>query len=368
MARRKLPLWYVPVAIAALVLIVQLASLAAPAGSRDRVAQLADATARPTRTMEPTATAPPATATPVTTAPATHTPLPPTTTPMATPTAATQTYVVKPGDTLSGIANDHGLTTAELAEANELGAGAMLSIGQELIIPAPPGEEPEVTPTPGTTATTGAADTTPEPANTPVPTTVAPTDTPVPPTAAPVEPTAVPPTAAPPPPTASPAGIVQQIEVDNGEWGKGFILFKFAGDTEFFVKGSDGHRYRPFMGFLSNPQAIAKAQETWTWAGRGSASWRMIVELREKVGWVSCSGNDRVCWEEAVHSGMASITSQVYLHPDQWAELINAYNGGGVEATTRVSHYDEIQKTVFDPIFRTVPDIATIGFRFERID
>lgn len=291
MARRKLPLWYIPIAVAALVGIVQLVSLALPAGSRDQLAQLADATARPTRTVEPSATPPPATATMAATATATRTPLPPS----ATPEPPTPT-----------------------------------------LEPATP--------------------------------TLEPTETPVPPTPAPAEPTAVPPTVAPPPPTASPAGIVQQIEVDNGEWGKGFILFKFANDTEFFVEGGDGHRYRPSMGFLSNPQAIAKAQEIWTWAARGSASWRMIVELREEVGWVSCSNDDRVCWEESVHSGMASITSQVYLHRDQWAELINAYNGGGVDATTRVSHYDEIQKTVFDPIFDTVPDIPTIGFRFERID
>jgi hypothetical protein len=175
----------------------------------------------------------------------------------------------------------------------------------------------------------------------------------------------VPPT---PAPTASPLGITQQIEVDNGEWGTGFILFKFAGDTEFYVRGPDGHRYRPFMGFLTSPAAIAKAQEIWTWAGRGSANWKMIVELREKVGWVSCSSSTRVCWEESVHSGMASITSQVYLHPDQWSELIGAYLAGGVPATTHVSYYSEIQKTVFGPIFNTEPDIATIGFRFERID
>ena len=231
--------------------------------------------------------------------------------------------------------------------------------------PPPPTATPVL---PTATATRRPPTATPEQATpTPEPPTATPqpTNTPAPPTQPAAEPTAVPPTSV---PTAAPLGITQQIEVDNGEWGKGFILFKFARDTEFFVQGPDGHRYRPFMGFLTSPQAIAKAQEIWTWAGRGSANWRMIVELRDEVGWVSCSSSDRVCWEESVHSGMASITSQVYLHPDQWSELIGAYLSGGVEATTRVSHYSDIQKAVFDPIFRIEPDIATIGFRFERID
>jgi len=288
MTSRKLRLWHVPAAVAALVLIVHLISLAFPVERVAPMAQAVGATPRPTRTAMPSATLAPPTATATATASATPTPRPPTATPE----------------------------------------------------PSTPTSEPPTA--------------TPEPTNTPVP-----------PTRAPAQPTAVPPT---PAPTAAPLGITQQIEVDNGEWGKGFIMFKFAGDTEFYVQGPDGHRYRPLMGFLTSSQAIGKAQEIWTWAGRGSANWRMIVELREKVGWVSCSSSDRVCWEESVSSGMASITSQVYLHPDQWSELIGAYLAGGVAATTGVSHYSDIQKAVFDPIFRTEPDIATIGFRFEQID
>jgi len=371
MASRKLHLWYVPAAIAALVVVMQLVSLASPVEPAPPVAQLADVTPRPTRTQEPTATPMPPTAT--ATARPTATPLPPTDTPAPSPTprVETRTHVVVSGDTLSGIANANGITTAELAEANGLSTSAMLSIGQELVIPVPPeeGDEPDAA---EATATPGSASPTTRPTNTSVTPTASsePTAAPEPtaasaePTAAP-EPTAVPPT---PAPTAAPLGITQQIDVDNGEWGTGFILFKFAADEEFYVQGPDGHRYRPFMGFLTSPQAIAKAQDMWTWAGRGSANWRMIVELREQVGWVSCSSSARVCWEESVHSGMASITSQVYLHKDQWSELIGAYLAGGVPATTQVSHYNEIQKAVFDPIVRSEPDIATIGFRFERID
>ncbi|HHX44879.1 MAG TPA: LysM peptidoglycan-binding domain-containing protein [Chloroflexi bacterium] len=359
MASQKFRLWYVPVAVAALVIVMQLISLASPIEPATPVAQIAEATPRPTRTPEPTATALPPTATVA----ATATP-PATATPVDTPEPteappATRTYVVQAGDTLSHIAYANGLSVAELAEANGLSTNAMLSIGQELVLPVPTEEANDA----------GAANATPTPeqADTPAPPTAEPTEaptepTPVPPTA---EPTAVPPT---PAPTAAPLGITQQIDVDNGEWGTGFILFKFAGDNEFYVQGPDGHRYRPFMGFLTAPEAIAKAQEIWTWAGRGSANWRMIVELREEVGWVSCPGDARVCWEESVHAGMASITSQVYLHKDQWAELIGAYNAGGVPATTQVSHYNEIQKAVFDPIHGVEPGMATIGFRFERID
>ena len=338
---------------------MQLDSLASPIEPAPPVAQLGDATPRPTRTQEPTATPMPPTAT--ATARPTSTPLPPTNTPAptATPRVENRTYVVVAGDTLSGIANANDITTAELAEANGLSTSAMLRIGQELVIPVPPeeGDEPDAT----------VATTTPESASP----TSRPTNTPVTPTAAPAEPTAAPePTAVPPTPapTAAPLGITQQIEVDNGEWGTGFIMYKFAADDEFYVQGPDGHRYRPFMGFLTSPQAIAKAQEMWTWAGRGSANWRMIIELREEVGWVSCSSSARVCWEASVHSGLASITSQVYLHKDQWSELIGAYLAGGVQATTQVSHYNEIQKAVFNPIVGSEPDIATIGFRFERID
>jgi len=47
-------------------------------------------------------------------------------------------YTVKRGDTLSGIANRHGIPQAELAVANNISARARLRIGQTLIIPRLP--------------------------------------------------------------------------------------------------------------------------------------------------------------------------------------------------------------------------------------
>lgn len=80
------------------------------------------------------------------------------------PTAPTNstTYVVQPGDTLSEIAAEFGVTTAAIVEANALGNPNLIFVGQELIIPG----------TVGGTSSTGAsppADTTPPPTTTPPP-------------------------------------------------------------------------------------------------------------------------------------------------------------------------------------------------------
>lgn len=44
-------------------------------------------------------------------------------------------YIVKPGDTISHIARDHGVTAAVLIEYNKIANPQRLSIGQELLIP-----------------------------------------------------------------------------------------------------------------------------------------------------------------------------------------------------------------------------------------
>ena len=56
-------------------------------------------------------------------------------------TKAVATYVVQPGDVLSVIANDHGLTTAELMAANGISDPNLVGVGQTLIIPPPTEEE-----------------------------------------------------------------------------------------------------------------------------------------------------------------------------------------------------------------------------------
>ena len=57
---------------------------------------------------------------------------------IATPAAAEE-YVVKPGDSLSVVARDHGVATAELASANGISDLHLIRIGQRLTIP---GAEP----------------------------------------------------------------------------------------------------------------------------------------------------------------------------------------------------------------------------------
>jgi peptidoglycan hydrolase-like protein with peptidoglycan-binding domain len=54
--------------------------------------------------------------------------------PAAAP-APTQTYVVRPGDTLTAVANQFGLSLAELAHANRINPAQVLLIGRRLRIP-----------------------------------------------------------------------------------------------------------------------------------------------------------------------------------------------------------------------------------------
>lgn len=75
------------------------------------------------------------------------------------------------------------------------------------------------------------------------------TDTPVPPAA-----TAVPPTSTPVPPTATPVPltIVQRMDLDNGDWGTGWLVVNYErndddGET-FYITGNDGHRYSDHPG------------------------------------------------------------------------------------------------------------------------
>lgn len=56
-------------------------------------------------------------------------------TPTPTSTPETDTYVVVPGDTLIGVAVQHGLSLEELMTLNGLQSGDILSVGQELRVP-----------------------------------------------------------------------------------------------------------------------------------------------------------------------------------------------------------------------------------------
>lgn len=64
------------------------------------------------------------------------TPVPtPTATPKALPTAAPVTYVVKAGDTLSGIADMFGITVDDIVRVNNIADPNALQVGQVLTIP-----------------------------------------------------------------------------------------------------------------------------------------------------------------------------------------------------------------------------------------
>jgi len=60
-------------------------------------------------------------------------------------------YVVRRGDTISGIALRHGVTTWALMEANGLSSPHLIYVGQRLDIPGAQGRVPAPAPTPGST-------------------------------------------------------------------------------------------------------------------------------------------------------------------------------------------------------------------------
>jgi peptidoglycan hydrolase-like protein with peptidoglycan-binding domain len=68
--------------------------------------------------------------------------------------APPQTYVVRPGDTLTAVANEFGLSLAELAHANRIDPAQVLLIGRRLRIPTIESTSPMVQSTPTAVRTT----------------------------------------------------------------------------------------------------------------------------------------------------------------------------------------------------------------------
>ena len=111
----------------------------------------------------------PTTPPPVTPTP-TNTPTPrPTSTPTPTPTKTPQEYEIQPGDSLSLIAEQFGLTTEELAAFNNIDDPNSVQAGQKILIPPPSGGGAVVTRTPRPPATA-------TPKTTPITATVDPDD------------------------------------------------------------------------------------------------------------------------------------------------------------------------------------------------
>ena len=79
-------------------------------------------------------------------------------TPTTLPPTAPRVYVVASGDTLSGIAERFGTTAADIIELNDMADPDNLSIGDELLVPAPENDSevfaPEDTLPPETTVPT----------------------------------------------------------------------------------------------------------------------------------------------------------------------------------------------------------------------
>ncbi|OGO06563.1 MAG: hypothetical protein A2Y73_07625 [Chloroflexi bacterium RBG_13_56_8] len=390
--RSRLHMHYVILGVAGLIVLVQLVMLAFPRDNRVAMEQ-ATTTPRPTRTATPTATLPPTTNTPS----FTPTPLPPTATatPRATSTPAptktpeqtpTPTETSTPEGTLGAAyvrdvtipdyaVIDPGESFAKTWRIKNSGtrnwpAGSRLAFvegqqmdgetGDPLMEDVAPGEEVDITIPMTAPSQVGTYKGTWQmqtaegeffgaklvviirsgsvPAATPVP-------------------------------TAAPVTLLNTVNVENIEgWGTGWIMVKYQDDEDIFVQGSDGHRYRAEMGFLSSPQSLATIQQFWTYGNRGSATWAMFVLVRTEVGWVHCGSSDNVCYQSEVNSGQARLTSQVFYRPNVWSSLLESYLAGGLLATTQNAYYHDIQWSVYDPICGAVPDVATIAFKFTRVD
>ncbi len=123
------------VALLALALALALAACGSPEPDAELSTRTPAGTSAPrgTATAFPTWTAEPVTPTA-------------TATPTSTPTPIV--YAIQQGDTLLDVANRFGVSASDIQEVNGITDPRTLQIGQELIIPASPGEEAPGTPTP----------------------------------------------------------------------------------------------------------------------------------------------------------------------------------------------------------------------------
>ena len=187
----------------------------------------------------------------------------------------TKTYIVKPGDTLSEIAETHNTTVEKLAKLNNIKNIHLIYVDQVLVID---GEAPVVAATPATTkpaapATTEASATTEAPA----PTTVE--ETPA------VEETSAPAVATPTPAaesTPAPAATISGSEAEAKEW----IAQKESGGSYTATNGRYIGRYQLTDSYLNgdysaeNQERVADAYV----AGR-YGSWTAAKNFWLNNGW-----------------------------------------------------------------------------------
>ena len=164
-------------------------------------------------------------------------------------------------------------------------------------------------------------------------------------------------------PVRAPVEVLNRATVDNGEWGEGWIEVQYKSGPYYF-SGNDGASYCGEIGFLSRPESLAKIRDIWSWAQRGGGNWTMTVLVREKVAWIACTGEDKVCYEHHTTPSQSNLTTKVFYRPEVWASLLDSDRAGGWQAVAQNAYYQQIQETVFYPIAEVVPDIPCIGFKF----
>ena len=186
-----------------------------------------------------------------------------------------KTYIVKPGDTLSEIAETHNTTVEKLAKLNNIKNIHLIYVDQVLVID---GEAPVVAATPATTKPAA-------PATTEVPATTEASATTEAPAPAAVEETSAPATATPTPAaesTPTPAATVSGSEAEAKEW----IAQKESGGSYTATNGRYIGRYQLTDSYLNgdysaeNQERVADAYV----AGR-YGSWTAAKNFWLNNGW-----------------------------------------------------------------------------------
>ena len=94
----------------------------------------------------------------------------------------------------------------------------------------------------------------------------------------------------------------------------------------------------------------------------------MTVRVRQEVSWVACTGSDEVCFQYHTTPTQANLFVEVFYQPEVWASLMESDQAGGWQAVAQNPYYHDIQRSVFYPIIKLVPEVPCIGFKFTPVD